>query len=41
MGNVVDYLKVESLDSREQRLTRAELNRLKELLSAMPGDSER
>ncbi|SDK79106.1 hypothetical protein [Nonomuraea jiangxiensis] len=40
MGNVVDYVKVESLDTREQRLTGAELDRLEELLSTMTGDSE-
>jgi hypothetical protein len=40
MGNVVDYVVVESLDRRAQQLTQAELDRLKELSSAMTGDGE-
>ncbi|MFD1544196.1 hypothetical protein [Nonomuraea guangzhouensis] len=40
MGNVVDYVPVESLDRSTQQLTPAELDRLEELSSAMPGDGE-
>ncbi|WP_283137785.1 hypothetical protein [Rhizohabitans arisaemae] len=38
MGNVVDYVKAESLDRGAQQLTQAELERLEELLSPMTGD---
>jgi hypothetical protein len=38
MGNVVDYISAESLNRRTQYLTQAELDRLKELLSAMTDD---
>ncbi|GAA5037599.1 hypothetical protein GCM10023259_001280 [Thermocatellispora tengchongensis] len=41
MGNVVDYIPVESLDRWNQHLTQAELDRLEELLSAMADDEER
>ncbi|WP_268961458.1 hypothetical protein [Nonomuraea cypriaca] len=41
MGNVVDYVRVESLDRGTQHLTRAELDRLEELLSSTTGDGER
>ncbi|MEU7857020.1 hypothetical protein [Nonomuraea sp. NPDC049141] len=40
MGNVVDYVPVESLDRPNQHLTQAELDRLEELSSAMSGDGE-
>lgn len=42
MGNVVDYVTLppETLDRKTQRLTRAELDRLQDLLSATVEDGE-
>ncbi|MEV1178233.1 hypothetical protein [Nonomuraea sp. NPDC049784] len=40
MGNVVDFKSAESLDRRAQHLTEAELDRLRELLTATAGDGE-
>ncbi|WP_281200057.1 hypothetical protein [Nonomuraea candida] len=41
MGNVVDYVVVESLDRPNQRLTQTELDRLAELSPAPPDDQDR
>ncbi|WP_281200162.1 hypothetical protein [Nonomuraea candida] len=40
MGNVVDYVTVESLDRRTQQLTPAELDRLAEMRPATPDDDD-
>ncbi|MDF5757266.1 hypothetical protein P3X83_32110 [Spongiactinospora sp. TRM90649] len=40
MGNVVDYIRVESLDRQAQHLTQAELDLLADLLAARPADGE-
>ncbi|MFI7633255.1 hypothetical protein [Nonomuraea sp. NPDC049400] len=40
MGNRVDFRTPGSLDRRAQQLTRAELDRLEELLTAMTDDDE-